>query len=76
MSQGRYVTEAELFAHVAAWSRPLERNVYAAFEPPLITYNDFSLGVWPASVVCFYVASGYSCPPSHWTIVRELPPTE
>ena len=29
------------------------RDVFGASEPPLITYNDFSLGVWPDSVVAW-----------------------
>jgi hypothetical protein len=73
MTTGRPVTEAELLAHVGSWPRPLKRDVYGAYEPPLVTYNDFSFGNWPSSIVCFYHASGYDCPPSHWTIVRELP---
>jgi hypothetical protein len=33
------------------YPRYLERDVTGIFEPPLVTYNDFTLGVWPESVV-------------------------
>jgi hypothetical protein len=32
----------------------LERDVYGAFEPPLVTYNDFTEGNWPESVVAWH----------------------
>lgn len=38
-------------AFVAAYPRPLVRDVFGAYEPPLLTYNDFTLGDWPASVI-------------------------
>ena len=33
------------------YNRELIYDVYAACMPPLITYNDFSFGSWPNSVV-------------------------
>ena len=69
----RVCTEAEMRAHVAAWPRPLERDVFAAFDPPLVTYNDFAFGVWPDSVVASYHAGDERGPAMGWRIHRELP---
>lgn len=49
-------TEQEMRDFVATYPRPLERDVYGAHEPPLVTFNDFTLGVWPESVVASYSA--------------------
>jgi hypothetical protein len=48
------VTKEEFEVFVKAYPRPLEFDVAAMFEPPLCTYNDFTLGDWPASVVASY----------------------
>jgi len=46
------VSEQELDEFVKNYPRPLERDAFFAYEPPLITWNDFSDGkVWPESVV-------------------------
>lgn len=43
---------AEFTAWLAAYPRKLERDVYAACEPPLVTWNDFKRApYWPDSVV-------------------------
>lgn len=47
----RNVTQAEFEEHLRSWPRPLERDIFGAFEPPLVTYNDFTFGNWPESVV-------------------------
>jgi hypothetical protein len=44
-------TQQELENFVAAYPRKLERDVFGACEPPLVTYNDWTLGAWPESVV-------------------------
>lgn len=44
----------ELRSFVASYPRPLEVDKTYISEPPLITYNDFSLGNWPDSVVASY----------------------
>lgn len=51
------VTKEELMAYVKAYPRPLERDVNGVYEPPCITYNDFTLGDWPASIVASYMAA-------------------
>lgn len=46
------VTEEAFRAFVKNYPRRLERDVYGACEPPLITYNDFELApAWPESIV-------------------------
>jgi hypothetical protein len=46
------VTEDEFNQFVRNYPKALERDISSAFEPPLVTYNDFSDGrMWPDSVV-------------------------
>lgn len=46
------VNEAELQTFIAAYPRKLERDVFGACEPPLVTWNDFERAPkWPDSVV-------------------------
>jgi hypothetical protein len=45
------VTKEEFAQFLAAYPRPLDRDVSFISEPPVVTYNDFSLGDWPASIV-------------------------
>lgn len=47
----KQVSRAEFEKFLKEYPRPLERDVYAPNEPPLVTYNDFTLGVWPHSIV-------------------------
>ncbi len=47
----REVTKDEFDAFAKAYPRPLERSVTAICEPPQLSYNDFTLGDWPKSVV-------------------------
>lgn len=52
------------------YPKKLERDVYGVCEPPLITYNDFSKGDWPESIV----ASTYlyeNEPESYWYVPEE-----
>ncbi len=80
----RECTKEELLAFVASYPRPLERDVYGAHEPPLVTFNDFTLGKWPDSVVASFSAgmpadknappdSPYAreYPESRWRIAAE-----
>lgn len=48
------VTIAQMRAFVAAYPRELEVDVSHICEPPLKTYNDFTMGNWPESVVAGY----------------------
>ncbi len=47
-------TYEEIEAFIKTYPRKLERDVFGAYEPPLVTYNDFTLGVWPESVIASY----------------------
>lgn len=47
-------TADELEAFISSYPRELTRDVYAVVEPPLVTFNDFTLGKWPESVVASY----------------------
>ena len=49
-------TKDELDHFVKAYPRKLERDVFGAYEPPLVTFNDFTLGGWPDSVVASFSA--------------------
>lgn len=71
----REVSKAEFDAHLAAWPRELKRDVLGTFEPPLVTYNDFTYGTWPDSVVASY-RLGYETgdPPDGWAIHKERIP--
>lgn len=44
-------TKEKFYAFVKSYPRKLERDVTAICEPPLLTYNDFTLGRWPKSMV-------------------------
>lgn len=45
------VGKDEFDAFIAAYPRPLDINVSGISEPPTKSYNDFTLGNWPESVV-------------------------
>jgi hypothetical protein len=45
------VTKEEFEQFITTYPRPLDRDVSFISEPPVVTYNDFSLGDWPASIV-------------------------
>lgn len=48
----RDVSKDEFAAFLKAYPRKLERDVYAACEPPMVTYNDFERApYWPDSIV-------------------------
>ena len=47
----REVKEEELKAFVESYPRKLEIDVTQICEPPMLSYNDFTLGKWPESVV-------------------------
>lgn len=37
--------------YIKQYPRKLERDVCGICEPPIVSYNDFSLGKWPDSIV-------------------------
>lgn len=51
MVKFKRVVEKEFYNFLKNYKRPLDRDCYAVCEPPSITYNDFTLGNWPDSVV-------------------------
>lgn len=52
MEKLRSCTKEEFEAFVAAYPGHLERDIYGACEPPLVTFNDFKRApMWPDSVV-------------------------
>lgn len=61
----RQVSKVEFDAFVKNYPAPLERDVAAMFEPPLLTFNDFRRAPnWPESVVAKAVLNedGYPAP--------------
>lgn len=48
------VDKSEFDSFIKSYPNKLVRDVYGAFEPPLITFNDFLLGDWPDSVIAYY----------------------
>jgi hypothetical protein len=63
------VTKEQFEQFIQSYPRPLNRNVALMCEPPVVTYNDFSLGMWPASVVARHTfESPRSMVPSEWAI--------
>lgn len=64
------VSEAEFKAFLAAYPRKLETDVAAMYEPPLVTFNDFTLGVWPESIVASHSFTDYDARvPADWDIL-------
>jgi hypothetical protein len=57
------VSKAEFDAFIAAYPRKLVRDVAAMYEPPLLTFNDFTLAPkWPQSVVAKIILHADSYP--------------
>jgi hypothetical protein len=52
------VSRAEFDAFIEAYPRKLEYDLYRIGEPPLETWNDFTLGVWPRSIVAKHMDGG------------------
>lgn len=44
-------TKEEFEEFINKYSKPLDKDVANYFDPPLVTYNDFSLGKWPNCIV-------------------------
>lgn len=66
----RNVTREEFEKFIAEHGEKLERDVYGAAEPPLVTYNDFSMAPkWPESIVASTFL--YSDEPGHYYYVPE-----
>jgi hypothetical protein len=66
------VTRGEFEQFVVSYPRQLERDVARFCEPPVVTYNDFSLGNWPASVVASHsFETRDSLVPSGWKVKEQ-----
>lgn len=51
------VNKEECIKFIQNYPRPLEYDAFGAYEPPLITYNDFELANrWPHSIVVEHIA--------------------
>jgi hypothetical protein len=64
-------SKEEFEAFLRGYPRPLERDVYGACEPPLVSYNDWTLGNWPTSIV-----ASHSLDPDgdrNWSIAPATP---
>jgi len=73
------VTEVEFNAYIAAYPRPLMKDISMMCEPPMLTYGDRAIGVWPEFVVAkaqLYDGSAYHRGryPVHY--LREIQPPE
>jgi hypothetical protein len=53
----REVTKSEFDAFLASYPNKLTTDICAICEPPIKSYNDFSLGKWPQSQVAHILMS-------------------
>ncbi|PZQ99227.1 MAG: hypothetical protein DI533_00525 [Cereibacter sphaeroides] len=76
------VGKDEFDAFLASYPRQLVRDVYGAGEPPMVNYNDFTLGEWPESIVAYHFLYGppvkengvwKDSPPHGWKIKDDTP---
>jgi hypothetical protein len=70
-------TKEEFDAFIKAYPRPLVFDVTGICEPPYASYNDFTLGNWPESVVAGYSHFDdnepyYKGSEHHWSIRKDL----
>lgn len=81
-NQFRSVSKEELENFVNSYPRDLETDLNRIVEPWLISFNDWTLGNWPESVVAMYKSGdppgtapswGWG-PPSDFKIRAFLPP--
>jgi len=61
------VTREEFERLIDSYPRKLVQDVNGTSEPPFVTYNDFSLGKWPESVV-----AGHGLPEEDRTYYRVV----
>lgn len=69
----RQCSKEHLAAFVAAYPRALDVDIYRISEPPIATWNDFTLGAWPASVVCMQVLRSDRGEPDDYFICVDTP---
>jgi hypothetical protein len=63
-------TKDEFDAFIAAYPRELRRKNIMVSDPPIVTFNDATLGGWPESMVASYLASHDT--PSRFRIAKVL----
>jgi len=54
-------TEENFEQFLKSYPRDLETDVNMTYEPPLVTFNDFTLGKYPSSVIasfCLQISDG------------------
>jgi len=74
MAEFREVTEAEIAEWVAAYPRPLVKDLYRIADPHILTWNDFALGVWPESVVAKrHLSRDWGGPVDKCYVLVEIP---
>lgn len=54
------VTKAQFDAFLIDYAAGFTVDVCQISEPPTVTYNDFTLGDWPDSIIAKHRAKGYS----------------
>ena len=50
-SPWKRVSEEEFYAFIKAYPNKLDFDTCGIYDPPLSSYNDFSRGMWPDSMV-------------------------
>lgn len=75
------VTKEEFEKFIKEYPRELKVDVCGIYEPPLISYNDFTLGRWAKSVVAYTYLydndpNGYFYQPEEkrtYGVLKEIP---
>lgn len=52
------VNQEEFFKFIKEYPRKIDFNVTGICEPPQASYNDFSLGKYPESIIAYYFVDG------------------
>lgn len=77
MTKFREVSAEEFKAFLKAYPRPLCFDVAGMCEPPLATYNDFTIApLWPDSVVASHRYNYYTDEPERFAILQLTDTTE
>ena len=70
----REVTQDEFWEFVKSYPRKLVSGVHRIVDPPLKTYEDYTLGVWSESIVAKIVLNEFYDKPNKFTVLREVVP--
>ena len=55
MRNSRKVSKEEFIDFLDSYPKELAMDICYVFDPPVVTYNDKSLGHWPDSVVAWFL---------------------